>query len=120
MINITLGEMESKFADIIWENEGIPSGELVKLCAESFGWKKSTTYTMLKRLCEKGIFKNEGGKVKSLVSKEELAVMRSEELVSDCFGGSLPRFLAAFADRKKINDKELDEIQKLIDDYRKG
>lgn len=120
MKNITLGEMESKFAELIWENEGVSSGELVKLCAESFEWKKSTTYTMLKRLCEKGIFENEGGKVKPLISKEELAAMKSEELINESYGGSLPKFLAAFADRKKLGDKELDEIQKLIDDYRKG
>lgn len=120
MKNITLGEMESRFADIIWENEGVSSGELVRLCADGFGWKKSTTYTMLKRLCEKGIFENSGGRVTSLVSKEELAAMKSEELVNESYGGSLPKFLAAFADRKKLSNKELDEIQRLIDDYRKG
>ena len=119
MSAINLGEMESRFAEIIWENPDIPSGELVKLCAEQLDWKKSTTYTMLRRLCEKGIFINDNGTVRCLISKEQLAAMKSEELLKESFGGSLPRFFAAFADRKKINSKELDEIQQMIDSYRK-
>ena len=119
MVNITLGEMESRFADIIWENPDVPSGELVKLCAEKLEWKKSTTYTMLRRRCDKGIFQNENGIVRCLMTKDQLAAMKGDELLKENYGGSLPKFLAAFADRRKISSSELDEIQKLIDDYRK-
>lgn len=119
MSGINLGEMESRFAEIIWENPDIPSGELVKLCAERLDWKKSTTYTMLRRLCEKGIFINDNGIVRCLITKEQLAAMKSEELLKENYGGSLPRFFAAFADRKKISESELNEIQQMIDSYRK-
>lgn len=119
MSEIKLGKMESKFAELIWENENISSGELVKLCEKELGWKKSTTYTMLRRLCEKGLFKNENGQVISLISKDELAAKKGEELIKESYGGSLPRFIAAFAERKTISKKELDEIQKMIDNYRK-
>lgn len=118
-MNIALGEMESRFADIIRENEGISSGELVKICAEEFDWKKSTTYTMLRRLCDKGICENKDGHVHTLISKEEIAAIKSDKLIKEDFGGSLPRFLAAFADRKKLSKSEIDEIQKMIDSYRK-
>lgn len=117
-MNITLGEMESRFADVIRENEGISSGELVKICAEKFWWKKSTTYTMLRRLCDKGICENKDGHVSSLVSKEEIAAMKTDEIIRESFGGSLPRFLAAFAERKKLSESEIDEIQKMIDKFR--
>ena len=120
MNGITLGEMESRFAEIIWESGDIPSGKLVKICREKFDWKKSTTYTMLKRLCEKGIFENDGGIVRAVISKDEFAAIKGEELVEESYGGSLPKFLAAFAGRTKIAPEELDEIQKIIDDYRKG
>lgn len=119
MAGISLGEMESRFADIIWENPDIPSGELVRLCAERLEWKKSTTYTMLRRLCEKGIFTNDNGIVKCVMTKEQLAAMKGDELLKESYGGSLPRFFAAFADRKKITSDELDEIQQMIDNYRK-
>lgn len=118
-MNINLGEMESRFVDLIREHEGIPSGELVKICAEAFEWKKSTTYTMLRRLCEKGIFKNENGQVKALLTKDDLAAKKGEELINESYGGSLPRFIAAFAERKALGENELDEIQKMIDRYRK-
>ena len=117
-MNITLGEMESRFADVIRENEGISSGELVKICSEKFGWKKSTTYTMLRRLCDKGICENKDGHVSSLVSKEDIAAMKTDEIIRESFGGSLPRFLAAFAERKKLSESEIDEIQKMIDKFR--
>lgn len=117
-MNITLGEMESRFADVIRENEGISSGELVKICAEKFWWKKSTTYTMLRRLCNKGICENKDGHVSSLVSKEDIAAMKTDEIIRESFGGSLPRFLAAFAERKKLSESEIDEIQKMIDKFR--
>ena len=110
--------MESRFADVIRENEGISSGKLVKICAEKFGWKKSTTYTMLRRLCDKGICENKDGHVSSLVSKEDIAAMKTDEIIRESFGGSLPRFLAAFAERKKLSESEIDEIQKMIDKFR--
>lgn len=119
MPEIKLGEMEAKFAEIIWKNENIPSGELVKLCEKELNWKKSTTYTMLRRLCEKGLFKNENGKVTALITKDELAAKKGEELIRESYGGSLPRFIASFAERKALSKKELDEIQQMIDDYRK-
>ncbi|MBQ8827306.1 MAG: BlaI/MecI/CopY family transcriptional regulator [Oscillospiraceae bacterium] len=119
MAGINLGEMESRFADIIWENPDIPSGELVKLCAQKLDWKKSTTYTMLRRLCEKGVFENDNGIVRCVMTKEQLAAMKGDELLKESYGGSLPRLFAAFADRKKISGKELDEIQQMIDSYRK-
>ncbi len=119
MKNITLGEMESRFAEIIWDSPDIPSGELVKLCEEKLYWKKSTTYTMLRRLCEKGICVNDNGIVRVKTTKAELAAERGEQLVNESYGGSLPKFLAAFADRNKLSKRELDEIQKMINDYRK-
>lgn len=116
---ISIGEMENELLEIVWHNENIPSGQLVKICDEKFGWKKSTTYTMLKRLQEKGVLINEDGSVHSLVSKDDIAAMKSEQLLSEEFEGSLPRFIAAFAGRKKLSSKEIDEIQKMIDDFRK-
>ncbi len=115
MNEIKLGEMESRFADIIWEHDNIPSGELVKICEAELKWKKSTTYTMLRRLCGKGLFVNENGVVRSLISKNELAALKGEQLVREDYGGSLPRFIAAFADRKKLSGEDIDEIQRLID-----
>lgn len=120
MIAYQLGEVEMKFADLIWNNEPIASGELVKLAADSLVWKKSTTYTVLRKLCEKGIFKNEDGCVTSLVSKEEYMAMQSERFVEETFSGSLPKFLAAFSKRKRLSEKEVLEIQQLIDSYKEG
>ena len=118
MEELKLGAVESKFADIIWEREPIPSGQLVKLCEQRLEWKKSTTYTMLRRLCDKGICENKDGHVSSLVSKEDIAAMKTDEIIRESFGGSLPRFLAAFAERKKLSESEIDEIQKMIDKFR--
>lgn len=115
MEDIRLGSVEGKFADIIWANEPIPSGELVKLCAKELEWKKSTTYTVLKKLCDKGIFLNDGGTVSSLISKEELSSMQSEKFVEDNFDGSLPAFIAAFSKRGHISPKDAEEIKRLID-----
>jgi len=114
MGELRLGEVESRFADIIWGNEPISSGELVKLCEQKLEWKKSTTYTMLKRLCERGIFKNESGVVSSVLTKEEFGAAQSEKIIEDSFAGSLPAFIAAFTSRKKISDKDVEEIQKMI------
>ena len=95
-----LGEIEARFADLIWRHEPLTSGELVKLAQESLSWKKSTTYTVLRRLCEKGIFQNEGGQVTSLISREEFYAAQSEEFVNETFSGSLPAFLAAAITRQ--------------------
>lgn len=113
-----LGEMEQKFADLIWENEPISSRALTELCEKAFSWKRTTTYTMLKRLCERAIFQNESGTVTSLMSKSEFGAAQGEQFLTETFDGSLPRFLAAFTRRKKLSEKEIKEIQKLIDDHR--
>lgn len=118
MAEYKLGEIEMRFADIIWKNEPLSSGELVKLCEKELDWKKSTTYTILHRVCERELFQNEGGVVTALVSKEEFLAGQSEKFVEDTFHGSLPRFLAAFTRRKKLSDKEIEELQKIIDENR--
>ncbi|MDO5155272.1 MAG: BlaI/MecI/CopY family transcriptional regulator [Eubacteriales bacterium] len=118
MEDLKLGTIESKFADIIWNNEPLGSGELVKLCQEQLEWKKSTTYTMLKRLCERGIFQNENGCVTSLMTKEEFGAAQSEKIIEESFAGSLPSFLAAFTSRKSLSEQEVDEIQAMIDQIR--
>ena len=111
-----LGVIEMRFADIIWENEPLQSGELVRLCEKELGWKKSTTYTILRRLCERGLFQNQEGSVTSLLSKEEFAARQSEEFVEEAFEGSLPRFLAAFTRRKKLTDQEIAELQRILEE----
>ena len=112
---VELGDVQMQFAKLIWEKEPVGSGELVKLCADEFGWKKSTTYTVLKKLCEKGLFKNVDGVVTSMISEAEFYTRKSEEFVEETFGGSLPAFLAAFTSRQKLSKKELAEIKKIID-----
>lgn len=120
MKEIELGDVQAAFADIIWANEPIGSGELVKICENELNWKKPTTYTVLRKLCEKGLFKNENGVVVSLISKEEFNASKSEKFVADTYDGSLPAFIAAFMSHKKISQGEIDEIQKMINDYREG
>lgn len=115
-----LTDMEAKFADIIWANEPIPSGELVKLCEIELCWKKSTTYTMLKRLENKEIFENRSGVVLSLVKKDEFYAEQSKQFVEETFDGSLPKFLAAFTRSKRLSNKEIDELQRLINEYKEG
>lgn len=117
MEDIRLGVVESKFADLIWEQEPIPSGELVKLCEKELSWKKPTTYTVLRKLCEKGIFKNENGVVSSLISRQEFYAMQSERFVDETFDGSLPAFVAAFTKRKQLSKQEVEELRRLIDTY---
>ncbi len=112
-----LAETEYRFVELIWEREPIGSGDLVKLCEQELGWKKSTTYTVLRRLCERGILKNENTVVSSIIKKEEYRALKSEQFVEDTFDGSLPRFLAAFMSRKKMDAKQITEIQKMIDKY---
>ena len=114
MTDAKLGAAEGRFADLIWQNEPLSSSLLAKLAEEELGWKKSTTYTVLKRLCDKGIFQNENGTVTSRMTKEEYAAAQSEKFVEDTFGGSLPAFLAAFTRRKKLSETELAEIQDMI------
>jgi len=113
-----LGVVENRFADLIWNNEPISSGELVKLCERELSWKKSTTYTILRRLCERGIFQNVNGTVTSLISKDELNAAQIEKFVEETFDGSLPKFLAAFSTRKKLSDEEIEALQKFIDEMR--
>lgn len=113
-----LGEVEAAFANLIWDNEPLTSSRLVELCGETLRWKKSTTYTVLRRLCQKGVFRNEGGVVTSLIGREEFAARQSEEFVDQTFDGSLPRFVAAFASRKRLNEEELEQLQRLIDESR--
>ena len=113
---VEFGEVQMKFAELIWEKEPVGSGDLVKLCAERFGWKKSTTYTVLKKLCDKGLFQNVDGVVSSLVSKEDFYTRKSEEFVEEAFGGSLPAFLAAFTSHQKLSRKEIEQIRKIIDE----
>lgn len=112
---IRLALVESVFADIIWENEPISSGELVKLCEEKINWKKSTTYTVLRKLCHRGIFQNKDGKVTSILTKSQFQAVQSEQFVSETFGGSLPAFIAAFTSSKRLSEKEIEEIHKMID-----
>ena len=114
MEDYRLGVVEGKFAQLIWDKEPLTSRELVELCARELDWKKSTTYTVLKRLCEKGIFQNENGTVTSRMTKAEYASAQSEKFVADTFGGSLPAFLAAFTRRKKLSEADLAEIQEMI------
>lgn len=117
MKNTKLGAIESKFADMIWNNEPISTASLVKLCEKELDWKRTTTYTVLKRLSERGLFQNENGTVTSLVSRSDFYSMKTESFVNETFGGSLPAFLASFTSRKKLNKEEIDEIRKLIDNY---
>ncbi len=113
-----LTESEEKFAELIWQNGSIGSGDLVKLCENEMNWKKSTTYTVLKKLCEKGIFKNENALVSSLISKDEYHARQSIRFVEHTFGGSLPKFLTAFIGAKKLNKHQADELKKLIDEHK--
>ena len=114
MTNLRMGTIESKFAEIIWNNEPIPSPELVKLTAISLDWKKSTTYTVLKKLCLKGIFQNEKGTVKSVMSKDDYYSMLIEEILDEGFNNPLPEFTQVFIKRKNFSDNEIDEIIEVI------
>lgn len=117
MEEVKLGLVEARFADIIWQKEPLTTRELVALCEKELNWKRTTTYTVLKKLCEKGIFLTENSVVTALISKEEFYAIQSEMFVENTFEGSLPAFIAAFASRKKLSGKELDEIRRMIDSY---
>lgn len=119
MTETKLGAVESKFADLVWENQPISTSALVKLCEKELEWKRTTTYTVLKRLSEKGLFENENGTVKALVSRGEFYSLKTETFVNEAFGGSLPAFLAAFVSRKGLSGDEIAEIKKLINGYEK-
>lgn len=119
MSEIKMGEIESRFAEIIWNNEPLHSGTLAQMAEKELSWKKSTTYTILKRLCERGIFQNQNGTVTSLISKDEFYAMQSEKFINETFAGSLPAFLAAFGSRKKLSDEEIAQLRKVIDSMRR-
>ena len=114
-----MGMLEARFSDFIWNNEPIASGQLVKMAAKELSWKPTTSYTVLKRLCERGIFQNQGGTVTSLISREEFYALQSERFVEETFDGSLPAFLAAFGSRKKMSDAEIEDLKKIIDGFRR-
>lgn len=113
-------ESEYRFCLILWEHEPVSTTQLVKLCQEDLGWKRTTTYTVIKRLAERGVVKNENGMVTSLISKDEAQASEIDELVEKKFSGSLPAFLAAFTKRQTLTNQDLDEIQNMIDRIRKG
>lgn len=112
-----LARLEACFADLIWQREPISSTELVRLCESEFAWKKSTTYTVLKKLCDRGIFQNENAIVTSKISREEFQSCKSREFVEDTFGGSIPRFLTAFMGGRKLTEEQAVQIKKLIDEF---
>ena len=112
-----LGAVESRFADIIWANEPLPSRDLVALCQQELNWKKPTTYTVLRKLCERGIFQNADGLVSSVISRQEFYARQSEQFVEESFSGSLPAFLAAFTSRKNLSPQEVAEIRRMIDAF---
>ncbi|MFR5968822.1 MAG: BlaI/MecI/CopY family transcriptional regulator [Oscillospiraceae bacterium] len=113
-------ESEYRFCLILWEHEPVRSSELVALCREQLGWKPTTTYTVIKRLFERGVLVNENSVVRSLVSKDEVQAAEIDELVEKKFGGSLPAFIAAFTRHRRLSGAELDEMQRMIDEYREG
>lgn len=117
MSEYQMGTIESRFADIIWENEPISSTELAKRSEQLLEWKKSTTYTVLRRLCDKGIFENNKGTVSSLISREEFYSLQSERFVEEIFQGSLPAFIAAFSKRKALSAEDVAQLRKMIEDY---
>ena len=114
-----LGVVETRFAELIWSHAPISSGELVHLCSRELEWKNSTTYTVLKKLCERGLFKTEQSTVSVLIARDDFYAMQSEKFVEDTFAGSLPAFIAAFASRKRPTEKELEEIRRMIDGFGK-
>lgn len=120
MDELKLGVVEARFADLVWQNQPLSTKELIKLCEKELGWKRTTTYTVLKKLCEKGIFLTENSCVTALLSRQEFYARQSEKFVEDTFNGSLPAFIAAFASRKKPSDEEIAEIRRMIDSYERG
>lgn len=117
MHELQLGAVESRFADLIWEHAPVSSAEIVKLAESQLHWKKSTTYTVLKRLCEKGLFVNDGGRVTALISRADFYAMQSEQFVEQTFDGSLPAFLAAFTTRKSLTPEEIDYLRRIVREH---
>ncbi len=117
MKNYILGVVESKFADLVWENAPLTTTELVKLCEKELSWKRTTTYTVLKRLCNGGLFKMENSEVSVLLTRDEFYATQSENYVKENFSGSLPAFLAAFTQNRKLSKDEVDEIKKMIKSF---
>lgn len=117
--DMEIGEVQERFANLVWDHEPIPSGQLVKLCEQELNWKKPTTYTVLRKLCEKGLFRNEDGLVSAVLTREQFASRRSEQFVDNVFHGSLPAFVAAFTAQKGLSAQEAEEIQQMIDKFRK-
>lgn len=113
-----LGEMEQRLANLIWTHAPVSSRTLTELCAEAFHWKRTTTYTMLKRLCDRGIFENQGGTVVALMTREQFQAAQGEAFLKETFGGSLPQFVAAFTRHKKLSKQEIDELKRLIDEHK--
>ena len=117
MNDLKLCESDYRFMCIVWDNEPLSSKKLVDLCSETLGWKKSTTYTVLRRLCDRGIFQNNDGTVTSLISKQDFYAVQSEQFVKETFEGSLPAFIAAFTSRKTLSPEEVSQIREMIDSY---
>ena len=118
-MDLELGAVQERFADIVWANEPVGSGELVKICEKELNWKKPTTYTVLRKLCEKGLLKNENGIVTALISREKFYSAKSEQIVEESFDGSLPAFVASFISRRELTPGEAEEIRRMIDAFRK-
>ena len=117
MEELRLGMVEAHFADIVWQHAPLSTKELVALCERELNWKRTTTYTVLKKLCERGIIATENSTVSALVSREEFYAIQSEKFVEDTYAGSLPAFIAAFATRKRPSEQELDEIRRMLDAF---
>lgn len=120
MDDLKLCESDYRFMTVVWDSQPIPSGQLARLCQDKLGWKKSTTYTVLKKLADKGFLKNENSVVSALIPREQVETFESGYVVDRAFGGSLPAFIAAFTKGRKLTEQEADEIQRLIDQSRKG
>ncbi|MBQ4118779.1 MAG: BlaI/MecI/CopY family transcriptional regulator [Clostridia bacterium] len=118
MLELKLGMVETRFAEIVWKNAPLLTKELVTLCEKELNWKRTTTYTVLKKLSERGIFKTENSLVEVLITKEDFYAIKSENIIEEDFGGSLPAFIAAFTKRKNLTDKEIKEIEKMINNYK--
>jgi predicted transcriptional regulator len=119
MEELRLGAVEARFADIVWANAPMTTKELVAICERELNWKRTTTYTVLKKLCERGMFLTEQSRVSVLIERDEFYAMQSEKFVDDTFGGSLPAFIAAFASRKKPSEDEIEEIRRMIEQFGK-
>lgn len=116
-MDIKLGVVEAHFADIVWKNAPLSTKELINLCEKELNWKRTTTYTVLKKLCEKGLFKTQNSLVSICITRDEFYALQSEQFIEESFSGSLPAFIAAFTKRKKLTTKEVEEIRSLIDSF---